>query len=835
MEAAWLQAAVVLPLLFNVLSFRVFEPEKAAALRLLAILALAGLLATAARSITRPALLVGCFWTPLCANAAGLVAATALSTATSIDFWQSLLGSYHRQGGLLTLFAQVTLFAAVALGVRCSAQLDRLFAAVTLSSVGVAAYAISQRLGLDPLSWDATELGLDPLQRSTGTLGNPTFVAGYIAVAMFLTVAYSRGRRLAVPALVVQCGGMLATGSRGALVATAAGVMVFLLAQAVMHRARRAAAATMLVGCAAVTVFALLNIPSGPLEAIRDVRPWRQFAHVFESTDETSQVRSLIWGATHELMTRKTPIETVGGSADRYHTARLLFGYGPETLQITVPRVYPAELARLEPGALADRAHNDLVDAFATGGVVSLGLMAALIAGVVWTGCKALRMRRRSGIACTSAAVMAGVAAAGMGAFVGGAGLIIPVIGIAMIGGFAAMLGLLGAMRTEPAQPGSDTVVVAAILAAVTAHLVDAQMGVVTVASRTLFWILAGCLASLSTAARDSPLMSDSEDRQYTHGSDWLAVSVLVTLGFGIAPNLLNSATVWPGVAVLAGISAVVLAVGVFSGMFSWRRVPPVLMGSALVVAVFVFVARRVSSPPTVQDVDVVGTVSGLALPIVMYCAVLLTMVLLGASRERTQRVPMVAAALAATLVLWPVTSPLRADVLVHGARQFEARGYPTLALSLHETASQLMPHERQYRMAAAGAAQLAAVQQEDANARGRLFERAAALVRIDDAWEYDLQETFASARIYHAWAGLASDPLTRLQRGAQANAFYQRLVVLSPTHPPYWNGWAALALDVFGNPRLARTRLVRSRFLDPQRSDIDELLAEADRRLAGP
>lgn len=836
MEAAWLQAAVVLPLLFSVLSFRVFEPEKAAALRLLAIIALAGLIATAAKASSRRTLLVSRLRSPLCVISAGLVAATALSTALSLDSWQSLLGSYHRQGGLLTLCAQVALFATVVLGVRCSAQLDRLFAAVTLSSVAVAAYAICQRLGLDPLSWEATALGLDPIQRATGTLGNPTFVAGYLAVALFVTVAYSRARRLAAAALVVQFGGILATGSRGALIAAAAGAVVFLLAQAAVHRARRVAVATTLVVGAAVVVIVLLNVPGSPLAAIRDAGPWRQFAHVFDNTDERSRVRLLVWEAAHELMTRTTPIETVGGTADPYHSARRFFGYGPETLQITIPYVYPAELARLEPpGALVDRAHNDLVDTYATGGAVSLGLMVSLIAGVVWTGCRALRMRRRSEIACTSAAGIAGIAAACVGAFIGSAWLIVPAVGVAMIGGFAAMLGAIAMMRTEVAPSGSQVVVAAAITAAVVAHLVDAQMGIATVASRTLFWLLAACLVSLATTSPDAPMISDAGSRERGHGAEWLAASALATLGFGFAPDMLTSAAGWPGVAALAGISAVVLAIGVFSTMLSWRQVPLVLAGSGLVVAVFVSIARWASSPAIPRNVDVVDTMSGLAVPVTLYCAVLLTIVLLGALRERSQRFPVVVAGLAAAPLLWLVTSPLRADVLVRGARQFEARGYPVIAVPLHEAASRLMPHERQYRVAAAGAVQLAAIQQEDANARDRLFERAAAIVRTDNAREYDLQRTFASARLYHAWAALASDPLTRVQRGAQANAFYQRLVTLSPTNPPYWNGWAALALDVFGNPRLARTRLERSKLLDPLESDTDRLITETDQRLAGP
>ena len=152
--------------------------------------------------------------------------------------------------------------------------------------------------------------------------------------------------------------------------------------------------------------------------------------------------------------------------------------------------------------------------------------------------------------------------------------------------------------------------------------------------------------------------------------------------------------------------------------------------------------------------------------------------------------------------MFWPVLAPVRADVLVRAARELETRGYPAAAIPLHEAASRLVPYEIQYQMAAAGAAHAAALGQSDARARDALFGRSAAALESDVTRQFDLQQAFAAARFYHAWAATAGESRLRIQRGAQANALYQRLAALSPTNPLYWNDWAALALDVFGNSR---------------------------------
>lgn len=828
-EAAWLQAAVVVPLLFHVLSFRVFEPEKTAALRLFAAVILAGIVAAWAGGRASSPLAFGRLRSPLGIVAAALLAATALSTALSLDAAQSLFGSYHRQGGLLTLCAHLACFTAVAVALQTRAQLDRLLAAVTLGSVAAAAYALLQRFELDPLSWDAAAWGGDPIARPPGTLGNPTFLAGYLAVAIFATAAYVHHRPAAVSALVVQAAGLWAAGSRGALVATGAGAVVFALALAVGRGARRSAAAITLAAATGVVLLALLNVPGGPLDRVRDAGPWRRFAHAFDGTDETFRVRLLIWEAAHEVMSARAPMETVGGTADPYARVRRLVGYGPETLQITAARRYPPELGRLErPEALIDRAHNDLVDAFATGGGIALGLAIATIAAVLLAGSRALGVRGASLGGTAAAMAAAAIVAVGVGAATGRGWLIIPILGFAVIGGLAAALGLVGTLRPRPAPPGRSGFLAAALMAAATAHVVDGLIGITTVAPRLLFWLLAGGLVWLAAPRDASGETADAGRPGRTHSVAWLAGSAIATVGFGFAPDMIAAETGLRAAGALAAIAAAVLGVALSSGMIRWREVPAIIGSVALVTLVFVFLAWRGSSPVAQTGADIVEVFTRLAVPVTAYLALAVAVILAAAWRAgRSTRLELVAAGLTLPALLL-VMRPLSADVLVRGARQLEVRGYPVVAVPLHEAAAARVPHERQYRVAAAGAAQLAAAGQTDVRARDLLFARAAAALETDYAREFDLQRTLALARLNAAWAAGTPDPLTRIQRGAQANAHYQRLVALSPTNPTYWNAWAALALEVFGNPALAQTRLERSASLDPLRPDTVRLLAAA-------
>jgi hypothetical protein len=214
LEAAWLQAAVVLPLLFHTLSYRVFEPEKSAALRLLAVIEAAVLTVGLWRERSSDSFAWGRLRLPLGLVAVAVLAWACVSSALSLDPWQSLLGSYHRQGGLVTLAASITLFIAVAVGLRSWKDVDRLLSAIALAGTAVALYALAQRAGLDPVVWDAAGWGGDPIVRTPGSLGNPTFLAGFLALSVFVTAARGRAGLAVWTLLAVQAAGLWAAGSR---------------------------------------------------------------------------------------------------------------------------------------------------------------------------------------------------------------------------------------------------------------------------------------------------------------------------------------------------------------------------------------------------------------------------------------------------------------------------------------------------------------------------------------------------------------------------------------------------------------------------------------------
>jgi tetratricopeptide (TPR) repeat protein len=83
----------------------------------------------------------------------------------------------------------------------------------------------------------------------------------------------------------------------------------------------------------------------------------------------------LIWQGTLELI-RTQP--NIGFTPDLLRPVRLFIGYGPEAMEVVFPRVYPPGLAYAEQReAVADRAHNELLDLIVTTGV--LGLLAFLL------------------------------------------------------------------------------------------------------------------------------------------------------------------------------------------------------------------------------------------------------------------------------------------------------------------------------------------------------------------------------------------------------------------------------------------------------------------------
>ena len=117
MEAAWLSGLIVTPLLFNIQSSGVFEPDKAVVVRSLAlVMVLAGLLRMidtrgAARRNGTPGLTLSSLgrksWAPIALFYLSThVFSTAMSVAPQISFW----GSFTRLQGLYTTTAYIVFF-----------------------------------------------------------------------------------------------------------------------------------------------------------------------------------------------------------------------------------------------------------------------------------------------------------------------------------------------------------------------------------------------------------------------------------------------------------------------------------------------------------------------------------------------------------------------------------------------------------------------------------------------------------------------------------------------------------------------------------------------------
>ena len=441
MEAGWLVAAVTVPLFFNMTTATVFEPDKAA---LLQVIAGVMVLAWAARFLQRP---VG--WvidriggaissartpaaevddydppeviiTPLDEPAprqltglsvplpnllvilAALMAVLVLlSTVTSSQGWSSLLGSYQRAQGLFTVLSYVAIFLLLAGNLRSRAQVERLFLAVTLGSLPVAAYAIVQAVGADPLPWGTSGV-------VSSTLGNASFLGGYLAVVLPLSLAGAlmvlaplrgvlradRPRGLGLfaplagdllvmvivylPALLLQLLALLLTGTVYAipgLILTGLLFTLFLFAIVFLSIQRRTSqlAGVVLTAVGAVVIAVALLGAVGL--AFTDLMP----AQAVSLGDE-GEVRPLIWPGARAVVT-EWPAPNPAG--DWWSTLRPAVGYGPETFAYAFNQVYPLDLVQAEQGSkLVDRPHNTLLLVTGELGYVGLALhLGLLVAG----------------------------------------------------------------------------------------------------------------------------------------------------------------------------------------------------------------------------------------------------------------------------------------------------------------------------------------------------------------------------------------------------------------------------------------------------------------------
>ncbi len=299
---------------------------------------------------------------PLARWALALAGAAVLTTATGVDPWRGLFGAPPRLFGLASELALIALFFVSARELRARASRERLETAVLAAAGALVAYAVVQWAGLDPLRWQVDWQG-----RPTAAQGNPLFLAQALVwlVPIAAGRAFARWRAgerqaaLAAAALALAAGVIaLGTQARGPLLGLGVAAVLFVavagLSSPAARRRRAGAALAGLLGLALVVGSGLAL----------------QRADRFTGT---AGQRLLLWSSVVRLI-EASPV------------SRVVVGFGPESLALVLPPYLPAELPERiwRPDLYHDRAHNALLDALASGGLVRLltGLALAAAAAV---------------------------------------------------------------------------------------------------------------------------------------------------------------------------------------------------------------------------------------------------------------------------------------------------------------------------------------------------------------------------------------------------------------------------------------------------------------------
>ena len=402
------------------------------------------------------------------------------SHAHALTWW----GSGLRRFGALTEIALACAAAAIAIVAGRPSAFKRLVTAFVVGSVGPTLYGMSQFLGIDP--WRA---GTPLWERPGGTFGNPLWLAGYLAAALPITVAYAAyadgrwQRRAGAVLAVLQMTGLAATRSRGpaaaiAAAALSAGAMLF--ASRGWGRSAVATALATLLAAGIVTVVVALTISSASLDS-----------KAAQSRDDrgraTVAVRLLLWRAAAN-----------GIGARRFD---LIFGAGPESMSRVLTGYAGAAAKTLEgPEEVPDRSHNDTLDRLGMFGVVGLTAHVLMIAIALAAALAALALvsssqsRRFAAFAC---AVLAAIVTTGW--LLGGVSTLAVALPVACV-----MVPCAWILRRTPVQIGGDTertVWIVAATASWLAHTIDVHTSIASVASA-----LAGSTAlGFAVACADRP------------------------------------------------------------------------------------------------------------------------------------------------------------------------------------------------------------------------------------------------------------------------------------------------------------------------------------------
>lgn len=825
-QAGVVVALLATPLYFNVFSYRIFEPDKAALLRSVVLVAT---VAWCVKRLRRRPLHLSPSairrLPPLFLAVPGLLAITLLSTATSILPRISLWGSYERGQGLYTFLAYFLLFFLTFEIAHRAVVRERILDVILLASVPVSSYAALQHYGLDILKWQTG--GTATTVRAIGTLGNPIFLGAYLIMVIPITLAriapalerLVRKRMVEVGPIVVygallvlQMLALFFAQSRGPVIGLLTGMAVGGMVLAARLRGRYA----LLIG-AGVLILAvgiLLFARIGGLTRLTEL---------FSPTTRTARQRVLAWQGVVTLL-RAEPV-------------RALIGYGPGTLREVLQPFLPVELARLVPDQDFDRAHNLMLDTWAEVGLLGVIAWLAVIVISLFQGLRLV------GIAQSDhRRVFTGVVALGVGL-----GFALPLVARqAAWVGVSIVLGLLGALAVYPIamlmrgagqapQPAgglgmhltkeTSIWIPLALITAIVAHLGETLVGLPTVSTRLLFWVYVAMIAALYAQGAErreaeapnrlpprprAPRCSRSE--RGAHGRSESMVGGEQDAGAlwtGMALALLAFPFVIAGTALEAGPQrgflmwmVLVFATLLFDVAFLWRgdvetAEPTLVRHLGLVVgAVFLFLVLAWVPLPPLDPTRSTVAIYLYVVVVVFVLGMLYGGVTPGQAARKwrpnsLQGVGLILLTVITLGLLWFINvNPIRADVLYKdGLTRARTGDWDAVTASLLHSVA-LMPGEDRYHSALGATYVQRAEQTVNQSERIRWLQLAeASLLEAHRLDPYRADHLRNLGVLHRRWADLAS-PQERNAHLRQAAEYYRQAVTHGPISVRGWREW---------------------------------------------
>lgn len=280
------------------------------------------------------------------------------STALSIHPQKSLWGSSARQEGLYSLINYNLFFILLIFYLNKNKwlKIKRLIIAALISSFFVCLYGLMQYFGFDFLVWKKMNFVFG---RIISSLGQPNFLGHYLIIIIPLTI-YSLffifkkflTRFFILILIIMQMTCLIFSYSRAAWLGFLAGLILFLIFKKdvlynIFLRKNKLLKLFLVICAFIILIFANSNLGFG-----------QRLVSIFDTSTGTTKVRLLTWSsAINELK--------------NMDTQRLLFGYGPETLQSIFAKHYKVEWAIYETiNVYPDRAHNIILDSLLQFGVI---------------------------------------------------------------------------------------------------------------------------------------------------------------------------------------------------------------------------------------------------------------------------------------------------------------------------------------------------------------------------------------------------------------------------------------------------------------------------------